>query len=283
MSIHPAPVGHGVWFRRSDVTQGDAMVLARWFNVEQTALCTRLVNPDGVTISTIEHVMAALAGCGIHNVLIEIDGPEAPILDGSALPFVRGLMAAGIAEQAAPLEVIRILKPVEVSRGDATARLDICDGSEMQFDIDFADQAIGQQQKKMSLANGAFLHELCDSRTFCRNADVISMRAQGLALGGNLENAVVFDGDQVLSPGGLRRSDEPVRHKMLDAMGDLYLAGAPLLARYHGSRAGHALTNELLRAVFADPSAYAYETCDVPMMARLPGAGISAADLHGYA
>jgi len=149
----------------------------------------------------------------------------------------------------------------------------------MQFDIDFPDAAIGHQSRRMSLANGAFVHNLCDSRTFCRLADVESMQAQGLALGGTFDNAVVFDGERVLSPGGLRHDDEPVRHKMLDALGDLAMAGAPILGLYTGDRAGHAVTNTLLRALFADADNWEIVDCDEMTARGLPGAGVSRADL----
>lgn len=150
---------------------------------------------------------------------------------------------------------------------------------EIDFRIDFAEAAIGRQSKKLNMANGAFVRELSDSRTFCRNADVIAMRARGLALGGTLENAVVFEGDQVLSPGGLRHPDEPVRHKMLDALGDLALAGAPILGRYTGVRAGHAMTNRLLRALFATPGAWMEQDCEGLTGGKLPGVGVHRGDL----
>ena len=147
----------------------------------------------------------------------------------------------------------------------------------------FADRAIGRQTRSVNLKNGTFVRELCDSRTFCRQSDVDAMHERGLALGGTLENAVVVDGDAVLSPGGFRHRDEAVRHKMLDALGDLLLAGAPLLGHYEGDRAGHALTNHLLRAVFADPEAYRLVTCDEATAAQLPGVGVSRADLQRIA
>jgi UDP-3-O-[3-hydroxymyristoyl] N-acetylglucosamine deacetylase len=240
-------------------------------------------NADGVSVSTIEHVMAALAGSAIHNALIEIDGPEVPILDGSSLAFVAGFLAAGIDEQDAPIRAIRVLKPVEVQDGDAVARLEPADMLEIDFSIDFADAAIGVQSRVLNMANGAFVRELSDSRTFCRQSDVDAMRANGLALGGTLENAVVIDGDRVLSPGGLRHSDEPVRHKMLDALGDLALAGGPILGRYTGVRAGHALTNRLLRALFADPTAYRLVDCGPLTLGKLPGVGVHVGDLPARA
>lgn len=283
MVINPASAETGIWFRRTDVTGVDAMIAARWNMVTDSALCTRIENADGVSVSTIEHLMAALAGCGIQNALIDLDGPEVPILDGSAVPFVAAIMERGIKALAAPARAIRVLRPVEVRQGDAVARLDPADELEIAFHIDFADPAIGRQEKTLNLANGSFVRELCDSRTFCRQADVDAMRARGLALGGTYDNAVVVDGDRVLSPGGFRHADEAVRHKMLDALGDLALAGAPLLARYSGHRAGHALTNKLLRALFADPLAMRLETCDSAAAARLPGAGLHRGDLPAVA
>lgn len=274
MILHPAPAGHGIVFRRTDVKGANPRISARWDRVTPSKLCTLVENDDHVSVSTIEHIMAALAGLGITNALIEIDGPEVPILDGSSEPFVREIRRAGLRRLAAPLRAIRVLKPVEVREGEAVARLEPAPALEIDFAIDFADAAIGKQEKRLKMANGAFVRELMDSRTFCRQADVDFMRANGLALGGTYENAVVYDGDRVLSPGGLRHQDEAVRHKMLDAMGDLALAGAPLMARYVGSRAGHALTNKLLRALFADPSAWTWEDCTEAQAHSLPGAGV---------
>ncbi|MGR3714794.1 MAG: UDP-3-O-acyl-N-acetylglucosamine deacetylase [Shimia sp.] len=284
MTVQPASADYGIWFRRSDVSGKDALVPARWDVVEQTALCTRIVNEAGVSVGTIEHLMAALAGCGIHNALIEIDAGEVPIMDGSSADFVRGFLRAGIVKQDAQVRAIRILKPVSVTRGDARAELVPDRDMQMEFHIDFEDAAIGQQTRGITLSNGSFVRELSDSRTFCRQADVEAMQANGLALGGNPEeNAVVFDGDRILSPGGLRHLDEPVRHKMLDAVGDLYLAGAPILGRYRGVRAGHSLTNELLRVLFADPEAWRFEDCTPDLAARLPGAGVHFGEIPAVA
>ncbi|MFN3278219.1 MAG: UDP-3-O-acyl-N-acetylglucosamine deacetylase [Paracoccus hibiscisoli] len=274
LDIHPAPAGHGIVFRRTDLFP-NVDIPALWDHVTPSRLCTLLDNGQGVTLSTVEHVMAALAGTGIHNALVTIDGPEIPILDGSSAPFVAGILETGIARQAAPLCAIRVLRPVEIREGDAFARLSPADHLEIDFEIDFADAAIGHQEKRLDMANGAFLRELADSRTFCRAADVDAMRRNGLALGGTYLNAVVVDGGRVLSPGGLRHTDEAVRHKMLDATGDLALAGAPLLARYTGHRAGHAMTNRLLRALFADPEAWTWELCSPELEGRLPGAGVA--------
>ncbi|OCX66199.1 UDP-3-O-[3-hydroxymyristoyl] N-acetylglucosamine deacetylase [Thioclava sp. SK-1] len=274
MRLHPADADHGIVFRRIDVIGMQNRVHATWDRVTPSKLCTLIENEDGVTVSTIEHITAALAGCGVHNALIEIDGPEVPIMDGSSAPFVAGIRRSGIRFLRAPLRAIRILKPVEFKDGVATARLEPADGFEIDFAIDFTDAAIGQQSKRLEMANGAFVRELMECRTFCRQADVDHMQAHGLALGGTYENAIVFDGDKVLSPGGLRRPDEAVRHKMLDALGDLSLAGAPILGRYVGNRAGHAMTNRLLRALFAQPDAFEYVTLDADQERLLPGAGV---------
>jgi UDP-3-O-[3-hydroxymyristoyl] N-acetylglucosamine deacetylase len=279
MTVHPAAEDHGICFRRTDVVTGDAQVPAQWDAVVPSRLCTLVANAAGVSVSTIEHIMAALAGSAIHNALIDIDGPEVPILDGSAAPFVSGFLDAGIVAQGAPVRAIRVLKAIEVREGEAVARLEPSDMLEIAFQIDFAEAAIGRQDKVLNMANGAFVRELSDSRTFCRNAEVVAMRERGLALGGTLDNAVVFEGDKVLSPGGLRYADEPVRHKMLDALGDLALAGGPILGRYTGIRAGHALTNRLLRALFADPTAWRAQDCVGLASGKLPGVGVHRGDL----
>ena len=281
--LHPAGAGHGIWFRRTDVAEGDPMVPALWDAVVPAELCTRLLNAEGVEVRTVEHLMAALAGCGVGNVLVEMDGPEVPILDGSSLPFVEAILSAGVREQGAASQVIEVLRPIEVRRGGAVARLEASEVPVIEFHIDFADAAIGRQSRSMNLANGAFVRELCDSRTFCRRNDVETMRSRGLALGGTYENAIVVDGPRVLTPGGLRRADEPVRHKMLDALGDLALAGAPVMGRYVGIRAGHRLTNDLLRALFARPDAFRIRACDAALAGRLPGAGLVARDLPAAA
>jgi UDP-3-O-[3-hydroxymyristoyl] N-acetylglucosamine deacetylase len=282
MVLKPAPAGHGIRFKRTDISLGDSIIPARWDYVERTALCTRLVNAAGVSVSTVEHVMAALAGCGVHNALVEIDGPEVPILDGSSAPFVRGIMQDGVRRLNAPVQALQVLKEVSVEKDGAKATLLPSDRLVIEFHIDFAEKAIGRQSKVLDLRNGAFARELCDSRTFCRRVDVEAMQASGLALGGVPgENAIVFDGDRIESGEGLRHGDEPVRHKMLDALGDLALAGAPIMGRYIGERAGHALTNTLLRALFATPGAVRMVECDPSMVARLPGQGLVWGEIPG--
>ena len=283
MVLRPASADYGVWFRRTDIMTGDALVPARWDAVVPSKLCTLVANGAGVSVSTIEHLMAALAGLAIHNCLIEIDGPEVPILDGSSLAFVTGILRRGIRAQSAPVRAIRVLKAVEVREGAALARLEPSDMLEIDFRIDFAEPAIGRQARRLNMSNGAFVRELADSRTFCRQSDVDEMRARGLAQGGTLENAVVFDGDRVLSPGGLRHADEPVRHKMLDALGDLSLAGGPVLGRYTGIRAGHAMTNRLLRLLFSTPGAWRIDDCTGTTGGKLPGVGVARSDVPLHA
>ena len=278
MTLRPASAEYGIWFRRTDIHDRDAMIAARWDRVVPSELCTKIENSDGVSVMTIEHIMAAIAGSGLRNVLVEIDGPEVPVLDGSSAQFVAGILSRGLVRQQAPVMALKVLERVEVRNGDAFARLDPAGTLEIDFQIDFEDPAIGHQHKHLNMANGTFVHELCDSRTFCRSEDVDAMRARGLAQGGSLDNAVVVDGSEILTPGGLRHKDEAVRHKMLDALGDLALAGAPVLACYSGHRAGHAMTNALLRTLFARPSAYKLVDCDISMLASLPGAGLKRSD-----
>lgn len=279
ITLRPAAEG-GIRFHRTDVSDRDPVIPARFDHVVDTTLCTVIGNADGATVATVEHVMAALAGLGVHHAVVEIDGPEVPIMDGSSRRFVAAIMGAGLRPVATSIEVIRILAPIRVEEGEASAELRPADRFEIAFTIDFAEAAIGRQEKALDLANGTFLHELADCRTFCRLGDVEMMQARGLALGGSLENAIVVDGATVLNPGGLRRSDEFVRHKMLDAVGDLALAGAPILGAYHGERAGHGVTNRLLRKLFATEGAWERVTLDAAGSEVLPGVGVELAALR---
>jgi UDP-3-O-[3-hydroxymyristoyl] N-acetylglucosamine deacetylase len=274
--LEPAAAESGIVFYRSDV---DVEIPARIDFLARLDHATTL-SRDGVSIGTVEHVMAALAGTGVTHVEIEIDGPEVPIMDGSALRFVQAILRAGLAPVDGPLRAIRILKPVRDVQGDVVAELAPAETLSIDFEIDFSAAAIGRQVRQLGMVNGAFVHELADCRTFCLRSEVETMQAHGLALGGSLDNAVVVDGDTVLNPGGFRRADECVRHKMLDALGDLALAGAPILGAYRGVRAGHGATNRLLRLLFATPGAFEYVTLDAEAAAMQPGAGVGAADLR---
>lgn len=279
LTLHPAAPGTGIVFRRTDLgeaglAQNDARdgfidIPARFDTVADTRLCTELAAPgrDDITIGTVEHLMAALAGCGVDNVLVEINGPELPILDGSAAPFVFLIDCAGVVEQAAPRRVIEILRPVEVVSGDAFTALYPApdrDGFEMALSIAFDAPAIGQQALALRLTEESFRRELARARTFTLASVIGALQASGRAIGGNLENAVVVDGARVLNPGGLRMPDEFVRHKLLDAVGDLALAGGMLRGRFVAHRSGHALNNQLLHALFAAPEAWREATPALP-------------------
>ena len=275
LSIKPASKNHGILFKRKDIEIGNPIVRARWDYVSKTTLCTRVTNEDGTAISTIEHLMAALAGCGVSNALIEIDSEEVPILDGSAAPFVKGILETGLKIISSSSRIIKITRPVMFENQFGWARLSPFKRPEMEYFIEFDDLVIGKQSKILNMSNGSFVKELCSSRTFCSNKDVENMRRNGLALGGNYSNALVVDGDKVLSPGGMRYQDEAVRHKMLDAFGDLALAGAPILGKYEGHKAGHFITNSLLRKLFSKPDCYVVENCCEDVFNLLPGSGVN--------
>ncbi|MGI4954328.1 MAG: UDP-3-O-acyl-N-acetylglucosamine deacetylase [Janthinobacterium lividum] len=253
----PAPADHGIVFLRTDT---GAQVAARHDAVVDTRLCTVLGGEDAASrVGTVEHLMAALAGVGIDNLVVEVDGPELPILDGSAEPWLFLLDCAGRTGLGVERRGIEILRTVRVQEGDAFAELRPAtdggpEGLQMNLAIEFAAAAIGAQALSFALDAGSFRRELSRARTFAQRREVEGLQQIGLARGGSLDNAIVVDGDSVLNPGGLRMRDEFVRHKMLDAVGDLALAGAPLHGRFVGSRSGHALNNQLLHAVFADPA-----------------------------
>jgi UDP-3-O-[3-hydroxymyristoyl] N-acetylglucosamine deacetylase len=252
LAIHPAPAGSGIVFRRSDL---GVDIPARFDHVIDTRLCTVLALPDrpDVRVGTVEHITAALAGAGVSNAIVEIDGAEIPILDGSAASFLFLIDCAGLVIQPVSAPVIEITRIVRVTQGEACAELRPAPfGFDMDMAIDFAAPAIGSQSLAMRLTPDTFRTELARARTFTFAHEIEALRAAGLALGGSLDNAVVVDHARILNPGGLRMSDEFVRHKMLDAVGDLSLAGATLRARLVANRTGHALNNQLLRAVFAD-------------------------------
>lgn len=256
MSLRPAAPDTGVVFRRTDLAGPEASIPGRYDSVVDTRLCTVLGNDAGVTLSTVEHLMAALAGCGLDNVLVEVNGPELPIMDGSSEPFVFLIDCAGMVAQDAPRRAIRVLKPVTVEEGASKARIEPWAGSTINIELDFETAVIGRKSMFVDLLEGRFREDLSRARTFGFLHEVEALRAAGLARGGSLENAVVISGDAVLNEDGLRFEDECVRHKALDCIGDLFLAGAPIIGHFHGERPGHAINNRLLRAFFADPSAW---------------------------
>ena len=226
--------------------------------------------------------MAALSGCGVQNALIEINGPEIPIMDGSADWFVRKILFGGIKILPQPVRVIHVKKEVIVKTDSAYASISPSNNLSIDFEIDFEDAAIGYQAKSLNMANGSFVKELSNSRTFCRNSDVEKMQKNGLALGGNLQNAIVVNGDKILNPEGFRYKDECVRHKMLDVLGDLALAGAPIVGAFKGIKSGHSVTNQLLRKLFSDSSAFEMSICSNETAAVLPGVGVLKEDLPKF-
>ena len=261
LKILPADVDHGVVFRRIDVSRNTSRIPAAWDMVSDTVLSTTITNSNGISVSTIEHLMAALSGSGIDNVLIEIDGPEVPIMDGSSEPFVHGFQSSGVVEQKATRSILKILKPVEVF-GESCERIALypADDFSIDFEIDFNSSAVREKTLDVALVNGTFNHEISAARTFGFLEDVDKMRAAGLGLGGSLDNVVIVDGENVLNSEGLRYEDEFVRHKILDCVGDVYLAGGPILGRIEAYKTGHYFNNKLLRQLFANPDAWEWIT-----------------------
>ena len=276
MTLRPADANTGIIFRRTDVGGRGAEIPALWNNVVDTRLCTVIGNDEGVKVSTVEHIMAALSGCGIDNALVDLNGPEVPIMDGSADPFVFLIECAGIKEQNAPQRVIRVLKPVTVTEGDCTASLTPASHFSIDIAIVYDSAVVGHQSIQLGVINGAFSNELAKARTFGFLHEVEAMRAAGLARGGSLDNAVVISGDEVMNEDGLRFDDEFVRHKALDAVGDMYLAGGLVIGAFSGERSGHALNNSLLRALFADESAWCYDTISAEDAENMPNGGLHA-------
>lgn len=258
MTVRPAEEGTGVRFVRLDAGDRDPVIPALADKVATTELGTNMSNDAGVSVATVEHFLAACSGLGVDNVLVDLDGPELPILDGSSAPFVELLMRAGVKEQRAPRRVLQILKPVEVRQGGKFARLSPGAGFRMRVAIDFPTKAIGRQEIDFVMLPGAFARDVAWARTFGFAHQAEQLHAMGKGLGASLDNTIVVDGDAIMNPGGLKASDEFVRHKLLDVIGDLFLAGGRIEGFYEGEQPGHALNNQLLRAVFADKTAFAW-------------------------
>ena len=258
VAVRPAAVNSGIVFVRTDVKDRDNRIAVTGECVTKTQLGTVIENAAGVKVSTIEHLMAAFAALGVDNAIVELDGPEVPIMDGSSVQFVALIDRVGRKAQEATRCYIQILEPIEVVDGDKVARLLPADQFELAFEISFDAVTIGRQSIDMAMDETAFREELADCRTFGFVHEVEALRAMGLARGGSLENCVVIDGTRILNPEGLRRPDEFVRHKALDAIGDLYVLGAPILGRFEGVKAGHTINNQLVRALLANPSAWQY-------------------------
>jgi UDP-3-O-[3-hydroxymyristoyl] N-acetylglucosamine deacetylase len=268
MLIKPAAENTGIVFVRRDVEESRNVVPATYDRVTETTLGTTIANEHGVTVSTIEHVMAALWGAGIDNATIELDGPEVPIMDGSSEPFIFLIDCAGRREQNVAKRVIEVLKPVTVQEKDSTATLSPREGFVLDITIDFPHKLINRQQATYDFAATSFKQALCRARTFGFARDVEKMRSMGLALGGSLHNAIVLADEGILNEGGLRYNDEFVRHKALDCVGDYFLAGGMIHGNVETLRPGHGINNKLLRALFADPSNYRLVEAEAPVKAQ---------------
>lgn len=258
MTLSPAPLGSGITFVRTDL--GNALIKASWETVVSTQFCTTIGNQAGVRVSTIEHVLAALAASEVDNVRISLDGPEVPIMDGSAQIFLDLLDHSGFQNQQAPRQLVRVLKNVTVAEGDRIASLSPSPFYELSVDFNF----LGQNEKQLQPlvfrpSRDSFRDLIGPARTFGRLEDAINLRSMGFAKGSSLENTVVYEGDRLLNETGLRYPDECARHKILDAMGDLHLSGGLILGKFHGVHAGHGLHLKLLQALFADPLAWTLE------------------------
>jgi UDP-3-O-[3-hydroxymyristoyl] N-acetylglucosamine deacetylase len=266
MTLRPAAADTGIVFRRTD--RGGACVAAHWRNVEESPLCTTLTNHEGVSVATVEHLLAAFAGAEIDNVEVELDGPEVPVMDGSAEPFLFLIECAGIVEQDAPRRAIKVLKPVRVLEKNRVASLrpDVVFG--VSFEIDFPNELVRRQDISLAVDPETFKSDLARARTFGFLEEVERLRAAGLARGGSLDNAVVVSGGKILNTDGLRYTDEFVRHKAMDAVGDLYLAGGPIIGHFRGVRSGHAMNRRLLEALFADRTAWCRTTVAAGDMAE---------------
>lgn len=270
LTLRPAAPDTGIVFRRVDLPKS-ADIPATTFSVCDTRMATTISaggDPGAPKVATIEHLLSACCGLGLDNLLIDITAEEVPILDGSAASFVFLLQSAGIELQAAPKRFMRLVKPVEVREGNEAslkwARLDPFEGYKLSFEIEFDHPAVSQtgQRFTFDMGSGQYKREIARARTFGFTKEVEMMRARGLGRGGSMDNVIVLDDYKVLNSGGLRYDDEFVKHKILDAIGDLYLVGYPLLAAYSAFKSGHALNNKLLRAVLADPSAFEIVTFD---------------------
>jgi UDP-3-O-[3-hydroxymyristoyl] N-acetylglucosamine deacetylase len=259
LTLKPAEPNAGITFYRTDLPEPVA-VKAEPLMVNDTRLSSTLVTETGVRVGTIEHLMSAFAGLGIDNLIVEVTAAEIPIMDGSAAPFVYLLQTAGIVEQSKPKRFIRIRQPIEVVEDDKWVRFDPHDGFSVTLSIQFDHPAfnLAPQKVLVDFANHSYIDEISRARTFGFMHEVESMRNHGLGLGGNLENAIVIDDEFVLNPDGLRFPDEFVRHKILDAIGDLYIVGHPIIGAFSGHKSGHALNNQLLRKLLATPDAWEY-------------------------
>jgi UDP-3-O-[3-hydroxymyristoyl] N-acetylglucosamine deacetylase len=264
MVINPAGVNQGIVFKRNDIKDKSPFIKALYNNVTETNLGTTISNQEGVSVATIEHLMSALACFGIDNAIIEVDVPEIPVMDGSSAPFVFLIECAGVKTLDAPRNYIKVLKEISYQDGDKTVSLKPSEEFKCSFEIDFANAVVGIQKKTMTINEDIYKDEIAKARTFGFVHEVEYLRQNGLAMGGSLENAIVIDGDKILNKSGLRYSDEFVRHKILDAIGDLYLAASPILGAYDSKKGGHGLNNVILHKLFTDTTNYKMVHVQVP-------------------
>jgi len=272
--MRPAPIDAGLVFVRTEITDRDNRIPVSPKAVTGVRNCTTLSNRSGVEVSTIEHLLAALAASGIDNLIIEIDGKELPALDGSAEPFLKLIEQVGINRQPAPRRYLKVLKSVEVKSGDAFACIEPCERLELDVSIDFADEAIGQQRVEIVPDVRAFRDRLASARTFARVHEVAALKAAGLSKGGSYDNAVVVDGADILNPGGLRFENEFVAHKATDLLGDLYIAG-PILGRVTTCKSGHGLNHDLLTALLQDSENWEYVEVEQVDMDEFPSESLT--------
>jgi UDP-3-O-[3-hydroxymyristoyl] N-acetylglucosamine deacetylase len=286
ITLHPADANSGIVFLRTGLPGGrERLIQAKWSNVSQTELCTVLGDSTLASVATVEHLLAALSGLSIDNVTVEIDGPEAPIMDGSAAAFVAAIDQVGTVAQSRPRRHLKVMKTVRVEHGRGFAELRPADrGFHLDLEIDFATAAIGRQRRAFDLDPAIFRGEIARARTFGFISDVERLWKMGFALGSSLDNCVALDGERVLNPEGLRYPDEFVRHKALDSLGDLSLAGAPIIGGYRSYMPGHRINFLALQALFADRTAYEFVEADGPRreLARA-GAGQAGLALAAYA
>ena len=257
MSLYPAEADYGIKFIRKDLTKNN-IIEAIWSNVTNTKLSTTISNQSGTSVSTIEHLMSALSGLHIDNIKIEIDGPEVPIMDGSSIKFVDLIDQTSTQSLNKKRKILKVKKSIKVKNDDSSVELKPNNQFSIDFEIDFPSKLVSKQSCQLQLINGNYKTDIASARTFGFERDVEMLRSNGLALGGSLENAVVVGESKILNSNGLRFKDEFVRHKILDCIGDLYLAGAPIQGYFLGNKSGHHLNNLLLRSLFADKNNFEY-------------------------
>lgn len=258
LTLKPAAENSGIVFVRTDITDKNNVIPARWDMVTETQLCTVLTNEDDVQISTVEHILSALWGCGVDNAIVEVSGYEIPIMDGSAIEFISMIEKAGIQEQSAPRKFLMVKSAVSVDIDGKTASLRPAATQSFHFEIEFDSKAIGHQRHDFFFTELSYKETISKARTFGFLHEVEALRSMGLARGGSLDNAIVIDGDTVLNAGGLRYDNEFVRHKILDALGDLLLSGGQIIGHYDGIKAGHHMNNQILRKLFATQDAWEF-------------------------